>query len=273
MSPRNTTRPLSFWCFVSNSAFFKWQMSICEAKWNLMPFFSCFINHVRFVSDSCFVPRQTLFQISFILYQLLLLLRASSLLESITKFGSSNCNGVMNCPFSLQIWSSWWFNRDSSIRNLVNSLASKMHANFDLKSLVLLRFSSFWFFLHVLQSIAGAIGVSNFFLAFPMFSLSSLSSKSMKWILRNFLAFLSRSFSCDHFCLSFSLAFFPILLQNSGHKWSGLDVACRFVSLSPDHIHPSGNFSLNRVNWVKPIHRYPNSHRCGFLEKRRNSCE
>ena len=32
ISPHNTTRPLYFWCFVSNSAFFKRHMSISEAK-------------------------------------------------------------------------------------------------------------------------------------------------------------------------------------------------------------------------------------------------
>ena len=37
MSPRSTTRLLYFWCFVSNSAFFKWQMSISEAKWTFAP--------------------------------------------------------------------------------------------------------------------------------------------------------------------------------------------------------------------------------------------
>ena len=34
---RSTTRPLYFWCFASNSAFFKWQMSISGAKWTLVP--------------------------------------------------------------------------------------------------------------------------------------------------------------------------------------------------------------------------------------------
>ena len=38
MSPRSKTRPLYFWCCVPNSAFFKWQMSISEAKWTFAPF-------------------------------------------------------------------------------------------------------------------------------------------------------------------------------------------------------------------------------------------
>ena len=54
----------------------------------------------------------------------------------------------------------------------MDSQASKIHANFDLKSLVLPRVSPCLLFLHVLQGIARAIGVSNFFLAFRMVSLT-----------------------------------------------------------------------------------------------------
>ena len=38
ISPRSTTRPLYFWCFVSNSAFFKLQRSISEEERTFMPF-------------------------------------------------------------------------------------------------------------------------------------------------------------------------------------------------------------------------------------------
>ena len=38
ISPQSTTRPSYVWCFASNSAFFKWQMSISEAKWTFAPF-------------------------------------------------------------------------------------------------------------------------------------------------------------------------------------------------------------------------------------------
>ena len=37
-SPRSTTRPLYFWCFASDSAFFKWQMSSSEPRWTFLPF-------------------------------------------------------------------------------------------------------------------------------------------------------------------------------------------------------------------------------------------
>ena len=53
-------------------------------------------------------------------------------------------------------------------------------------------------------------------------------------------------------CFSFILAFLPNFTQSSGHEWSGLDVNCFLVSLHPDHIFPSGGFSSNRVNRVKP---------------------
>ena len=64
----------------------------------------------------------------------------------------------------------------------------------------------------ILQSIAGAIGVSNFLRAFMMASLNSLSSGSMKWIPRNLLALSSFGFSCDHLCFSFSLSFLPYFI-------------------------------------------------------------
>ena len=57
----------------------------------------------------------------------------------------------------------------------------------------------------------------------------------------------------SHFCLSFSLAFLPNFTESSDHRWSGLDGTCLFVSLTPDHIYPSGGFSSNRINRVKPV--------------------
>ena len=32
--------------------------------------------------------------------------------------------------------------------------------------------------------------------------------------------------------------FLPNFVQSSGHKWAGLDVSCRLVSLLPDHLYP-----------------------------------
>ena len=45
----------------------------------------------------------------------------------------------------------------------------------------------------------------------------------------------------------------PILVQASGHMWSGRDVVWMFVSLHPDHIYPFGGVSFNNVNLVKPV--------------------
>ena len=66
------------------------------------------------------------------------------------------------------------------MRILVDSLTSKIHANLDLKSLVLLRVSPCLLSLRVLQGMTGAIGVSNFIRVFLMVSLNFLSSGSMK---------------------------------------------------------------------------------------------
>ena len=42
---------LFFWCFASNSAFFKWHMSISEAKWTFAP-------DVLASSITCFLPHR-----------------------------------------------------------------------------------------------------------------------------------------------------------------------------------------------------------------------
>ena len=59
-SPRSTTRPLYFWCFVSNSAFFEWHVSINEAKWTVAPFVLAasitsflLLTFVRFHAEIC----------------------------------------------------------------------------------------------------------------------------------------------------------------------------------------------------------------------------
>ena len=61
-------------------------------------------------------------------------------------------------------------------------------------------------------------------------------------------------FSIAHSCFSLFWAAFPILVQASGHLWSGRDVVWIFVSLRPDHKNPSGGVSFNKVNLVKPVH-------------------
>ena len=51
------------------------------------------------------------------------------------------------------------------------------------------------------------------------------------------------SFSCIRKCFHIS-----------GHNLSGFEVVCFLVSLFLDHAHPSGGFSLRKVNLVKPVH-------------------
>ena len=103
-------------------------------------------------------------------------------------------------------------------------------------------------------AMAGAIGVSNFWRAFFMVSLNSWSSRSMKQIPRNLLALSSFGFSCDHFCLSFSWAFFLIVFQSSGHRWIWPGCQLPFCQSLTGHIYYLfGGFSSNREIWVKPV--------------------
>ena len=62
VSPRSTTRPLYFWCFCLQ--FGVLQMTDVH-QWRKMIFYAlrpCFIDHLWFVSDFCYVPRRNLFQ-------------------------------------------------------------------------------------------------------------------------------------------------------------------------------------------------------------------
>ena len=106
----------------------------------------------------------------------------------------------------------------------------------------------------LLHGIAAAFGVSNFLLAFLMMSFYSSSLGPMEWIPLKFQAYSSFGFSMAHSCFSLFWAASPILVQASGHMWSGRDVVWMFVSLLPDHIYPFGGVSFNNVNLVKPIH-------------------
>ena len=105
----------------------------------------------------------------------------------------------------------------------------------------------------ILQGIAGGTGVFNFLRAFLMVSLNLCPPGQWNRSLAIFVRYQDGAFHATHLCFSFSLAFLPIVFQISGHKCSGLDVSCFLVNLPPHHIYPSGGFSSNRVNWVKPV--------------------
>ena len=171
--------PRIFWCFVSNSAFFKWQMSISEAKWTFAPFVLASSITFFLTSDFHQVPRRSLFQFFPFLVNCCLCCRNFHGLAHRKKFVFQFFCCSELSPFPA-IWSSWWFGKESPIRSLVDSLASKINASLDLISLDLPQVTTCWLFLLVLQGMAGATGVSNFLRAFLMVSLNSLSSGSMK---------------------------------------------------------------------------------------------
>ena len=110
-----------------------------------------------------------------------------------------------------------------------------------------------------LQGIAAGIGISNFLRAFFNIRLNCSSSRLIKKIPRNLLAFSSFRLSIAHVCFSFRFDASDICFHISGHNVSGLEVVCFLVSLSPDHAYPSGGFSLNTVHLVKPVHASDNS--------------
>ena len=78
-----------------------------------------------------------------------------------------------------------------------------------------------------------------------MVSLNSLSSGSLKQIPHNFLASSSFCFSCDHFCLSFSLAFLAILVSSARGP-------CNFGPLADLAFSVSREVSINTVFTKNP---------------------
>ena len=123
----------------------------------------------------------------------------------------------------------------------------------------ILRWVSPLLFNGILQGIAAGIGTSNFLRAAFLMSLNSSSFVSMKNIPFNCLALWSFVFSFVHFCFAFFFAASDMCFHISSHTLSGLEVVCFLVSLSPDHVYPSGGLSFNKMNLVKPVHASDNS--------------
>ena len=95
----------------------------------------------------------------------------------------------------------------------MDSLASKIHANFDLTNLP---------FLALLTCLARHSGshwcfqfLSNISDGFFEFLVLRVNENGFLVV---FLELSSFGFSIDHFCFSFSWAFFPIDFHNSGHR-------------------------------------------------------
>ena len=136
---------------------------------------------------------------------------------------------------------------------LVLSSASTTQAYFVLR-FPILRWASPLLFIGILQGIAAGIGTSNFLQAAFIVSLNSLSFGPMKNILLNCLALTSFGFSIAHLCFAFFFAASDINFHISGHTSSGREVVCFLVSLSPDHVYPSGALSFSRTNLVNLVH-------------------
>ena len=77
------------------------------------------------------------------------------------------------------------------------------------------------------------------------------------------------------------LAILPIVFQNSGHRWSGMDVSGFLVNLSEDHVYPSDFFqTIEKIVWTLSkdltsleTHRYSNNHQCASPARHPNSYE
>ena len=102
-------------------------------QWGEMNFCAlrpCFIDHLWFVSDFCYVPRRNLFS-NFSHSLSTAAFAAGIFIASGT--GINLCTKLLCCselsPLPAK-WSSWWFGKSSPIRSLVDSLASKIHASF-----------------------------------------------------------------------------------------------------------------------------------------------
>ena len=89
--------------------------------------------------------------------------------------------------------------------------------------------------------------------------LNSSSSGSMKKIPRICLTLSSFGFSIAHLCFALLFAASDICFHISGHSLSGLEVVCFLVSLSPDHVYPSGGLSFSKICLVRPVHASDNS--------------
>ena len=81
----------------------------------------------------------------------------------------------------------------------------------------------------------------------------------MKNIPLTCLAVSSFGFSITHLCFAFFLAASDMCFHISGDTFSDFEVVCFLVSLSLDHVYPSGGLSLNKMNLVKPVHASDNS--------------
>ena len=96
----------------------------------------CFVDHLFLTSDFRQVPRRNFLQFSHSLSTASFCCRNFHSLSH----GNEFVNQIFHCCSELSpfpaMWSSWWVGNDSRTRSLEDSLASRIHASFDLNSLV-----------------------------------------------------------------------------------------------------------------------------------------
>ena len=117
-----------FWCFASNSAFFKWHIFINDAKWTFAP--DVFVSSITSLLLLTFVKFRKFSPIFPILVHRCFRWPEFALLEAYeqnlwTKLWC--CNDFSPFP---AIWSSWWVGIEFPIRILVDSSPSTIHASF-----------------------------------------------------------------------------------------------------------------------------------------------
>ena len=91
MSPRNTTLPLHFWYWGSNSEFLRWQRSINDAKWTFLPLFlASLIASFLYLTFSAAMPEFS--RIFPIIFPLMPLHLEISMLEASEWICEKDCN-------------------------------------------------------------------------------------------------------------------------------------------------------------------------------------
>ena len=252
MSPRNTTRPLYFWCFVSNSAFFKWHKSINDAKWTFLHSFPCFINHLFLVSDCRQLQYRNFLQFFPLVYHCCLCIRNSHCLRHRNEFVNKIVTIQRIDPFCsdmilmMFVYCSFWpwshafvgINNTSEFCLAISNTAVGF-------STALYRY----FARHCCWHRNFQLSTSGFDCELEFF---------IVWFNKNIplncLALSSLGFSIAHFCFSLRFNASDICVHISGHALSRREVVCFLASLPADHVYPPGGLSFNKMNLVQPFH-------------------
>ena len=195
----------------------------------------CFIDHLLLTSDFRQVPRRNLFQFS---HSLSTAAFAAGIFMA-CGMGINSCTKLSPLP---AVWSSWWFGKDSPFRSLVDSLSSKIHASFDLISLVYHQFT----ILTVLSYLARQSG-SHWCFQFLASILDGLFEFLVLRVNEINVHYRVEGFRVTTYASPSAWHFFPIssrVLAMNYLAW----MSAAFLSVSPRTTkNPSGGFS-SRLN-------------------------